>query len=56
MKKRNINKAILLTITLIIAFSTVASAKSINNKATRFSSAQTMESIDPFPKGDATGK
>lgn len=50
MQKRNINKVIVLTLSLVIAFSTVASAKtnSDHSKSSRASACY----VDPYPKED----
>lgn len=50
MKKRNINKVITLTLGLIIALSTVVSAKTL--KTNTYKATVSHDYIDPFPKGD----
>ena len=54
MKKLKINKIIVLTLSLIIAFSTVVSAKTI--KHTNKLSRVCVQSIDPFPEEDTGSK
>lgn len=53
MKRRNINKIFTLTLCIVLVFSTVVSAKNIENKASR---AQAYECIDPFPQDGTTRK
>lgn len=53
MKRRNINKIFTLTLCIVLVFSTVVSAKNIENKANR---AQAYECIDPFPQDGTTRK
>lgn len=54
MKKLKINKIIVLTLSLVIAFSTVVSAKTI--KDTNKLSKAGVQSIDPFPMEDTGSK